>query len=286
MITCARPFIKGADAFPCGKCLPCRTSKRRVWTARILLEASCHAQNCFLTLTYDKENYPADASVSPAALSGFIKRLRFAVTPIEFRFFGVGEYGDNTQRAHYHVILFGLDGRFQKEIEKSWGLGFVSIGMLSPESAKYVAGYTVKKLNAARTDRQIKLLAGRHPEFTRQSNRPGIGASALKTLEDFCTSDIGSKLMLRDGDVLSAIQIGGKSLPLGSYIRRKLREQIGITPAESAYIREKRTEMRAMFKAAGAVSQLEKTDVIANVNEPRVMQAEARAKIYQSRKTL
>lgn len=252
-----------------------------------MLESQVHQLSCFVTLTYDQENYPLDGSVSPDCFSGWIKRLRSVLHPLTFRFFGVGEYGNETFRAHYHAILFGVGADITHQVHKSWGKGFVTVVPFSVETARYIAGYAQKKMYG-KSERVAKVLAGRHPEFSRQSLRPGIGASeeVLNTLQNFLESSNGCKLLSVAGDVPATLKFGGRDYPLGPYIRRKLRERMGITPAESAYIREKKAELRALFKASGAVSQMEKSDVLADVNAPRVLQAETRAKIFQSSRSL
>lgn len=70
-------------------------------------------------------------------------------------------------------------------------------------------------------------LFGRHPEFARMSNRPGLGASAMH--------EVASQLMTfnldtSQADVPSALQHGGRALPLGRYLRRKLRTLVGKEP--------------------------------------------------------
>lgn len=95
------------QAFGCGQCLPCRVNRRRIWTHRIMLEAAQYHDNSFVTLTYDEEKLPVDLSVTPRTLQLFMKRLR-KVYPNRIRYFGVGEYGDQTMRPHYHLALFNF----------------------------------------------------------------------------------------------------------------------------------------------------------------------------------
>lgn len=115
----------------------------------------------------------------------FFKRLRKNFPNAEPRYYYCGEYGDRNGRPHYHVLLFNF--RFDDKLllkgsgdralytsetlTKIWGLGHASIGAVTPESAAYVARYVLKK-----QEDQTKREAGRKPEFTRMSRRPGIGA--------------------------------------------------------------------------------------------------------------
>ena len=90
----------------CGQCIHCRANRRREWVLRILLELEKHEFNTFLTLTYDDVHLPADQSLKTEHLTNFFKRLRYKVDyPI--RYYAVGEYGEETERPHYHVALFG-----------------------------------------------------------------------------------------------------------------------------------------------------------------------------------
>jgi len=67
-----------------------------------MLESLCHEDNAFITLTYDNENLPENATLVPKDLKDFQKRLRYHAN-IDLRFFSVGEYGEKTQRPHYHA---------------------------------------------------------------------------------------------------------------------------------------------------------------------------------------
>jgi uncharacterized protein YcbK (DUF882 family) len=76
---------------PCGRCIGCRAEQSRQWAVRMMHEARMHESNCFITLTYDQENLPENASLRPQDLSGFIKNLRKTQSR-RISFFGCGEY--------------------------------------------------------------------------------------------------------------------------------------------------------------------------------------------------
>lgn len=94
------------------------------------------------------------------------------------------------------------------------------LGALELKSAQYVSGYVVKKM----THRENPWLQGRHPEFARMSLRPGIGATAIP---DVASVMLSLDLETAQGDVPSSLRSGKKLLPLGRYLRRLLRQQIG-----------------------------------------------------------
>lgn len=168
---CVKPFRGGGGEFGCGQCKPCRINRRRVWVSRILLESLQHAQALFVTLTYKPEKYPKDGSVDRRELQLFMKRLRKASEPMKIRYYGVGEYGEQSGRAHYHVLLFSA-GLPYTVIEKAWDKGLIHVGLVTESSAAYTVGYLIKGM----TKEDDIRLNGRKPEFCVMSLRPGIGA--------------------------------------------------------------------------------------------------------------
>ena len=57
-------------------------------------------------------------------LQKFFKRLR-KKTHEKISYYAVGEYGDNTQRPHYHIILFNAIPRI---VEAAWSIDTCSNG--------------------------------------------------------------------------------------------------------------------------------------------------------------
>lgn len=138
---------------PCGKCLACRIKKRSEWSLRMTLEKFSWGDSMFLTLTYDDENLPKNASLEKKELQKFFKRLRKELEPknifqelenfIKYdtfnhpiKYFACGEYGKPSRvisngfrtwrtvgnRPHYHAIIYGL-GLTEDEksiIKKCW----------------------------------------------------------------------------------------------------------------------------------------------------------------------
>lgn len=260
---CLNPYIApGLKAYGCGQCMPCRVNKRRVWSHRILLEAHTHAANSFVTLTYSDENLPEDGSLVPSHVTLFLKRLRKSLGPQKVRYFAVGEYGDQTERPHYHLALFGVspcnrvisapdrDGYCCPGCERLrtlWGLGITHVGELNSQSAGYIAGYVTKKLTKADDER----LQGRHPEFARMSLRPGIGAGFLWDVAD---SFLRFDLEKSSADVPTALRHGARKFPLGRYLTRRLRTYVGrveqapeeVTAALDATVQELRASAEAV----------------------------------------
>lgn len=205
-------------AHGCGQCLPCRINRRRLWSSRLVLESFLHESNLFVTLTYAPAHLPADGSVVPRHLKLYLMRCRKQLGH-PFRYFAVGEYGERSGRAHYHVIMFGV--REVKLVQDCWKFGGVFVGTVTPESAQYVTGYCTKGLTRA-GDLRLK---GKHPEFTRMSLKPGIGAGAVPELARVVKRH-GARYLEEQLDVPRSIRVGGKLMPIGRYLSNRLRSAL------------------------------------------------------------
>lgn len=85
---------------------------------------------------------------------------------------------------------------------------------------QYICGYVVKKMTR---DSDIRL-EGRLPEFARMSLRPGIGHDMMHDLaHKLMELGLDEKLL----DVPTTLAHGTKHLPIGRYLRKKLRKMIG-----------------------------------------------------------
>jgi len=217
-----------------------------------------------VTLTYADENLPAGGTLVPAHLSLFLKRLRYALAPERIRFFAVGEYGDQSERPHYHLALFNYRtcerGRTDYDainrrgrccdqcevIRREWGYGAVDLGQLEPNSAAYVCGYVAKKW----TDKDDFRLKGCHPEFARMSKRPGLGAGVMDEVASTLLALPNFDSMV---DVPTALSHGKRILPLGNYLTRRLRTRVGRQPnCPQAKREEIQNQMQPLREAAKA----------------------------------
>lgn len=143
---------------PCNQCHDCRKRRLSDWGLRMMHHASLYPDNCFLTLTYDDAHLPEQGSLYKPHLQQFFKRLRHH-TIRHLSYYACGEYGERTQRAHYHVALFNYDFQdkvaFRKigdhtlylsnQLTKIWGHGQTSVGSLTYESACYTASYIMQR---------------------------------------------------------------------------------------------------------------------------------------------
>lgn len=247
-----------------------------------MLEQRVHEFSSFWTFTYDDDHLPPDGSLCPRHAQLFFKRLREGLAPRVCRYFLVGEYGDETFRPHYHAALFGVSELEVPYVSQCWGLGHVVAGTLTWASAAYVAGYVTKKMTAPDDPR----LKGRHPEFARMSLRPGIGALAVPGIQQDLESRFGSLAVAREGDVPRSLMHGRKSMPLGRYLRRKLREACGFetTGGQEIPALRQAEELRALCVIEGGVAKaLEKIKMVERV---KMDQVEGRARIWSKKGSL
>lgn len=298
---CRDPYVKGSQAYPCGRCDPCLYNRKRLWTHRIMLEATCYTDNCFLTLTYADKHLPTlddgTPTLKPEDLRNFWKRLRKEISPLKIRYYAVGEYGDDNFRPHYHAALFNFPPCRQKEtqyrdglisccprcdlVNRIWGKGRVFLGTLETDSAQYISGYVLKKLYK-KTDPRLD---GRHPEFSRMSTDGGIGVSFM--------DEVASVLMQYEvqGDVPSSLAHGKRMMPLGRYLRRKLREKMGLDPAAPPQPLDEK--MQALFDAAITATQAFPSarstvykNLLIDADNQSVLNMQARQQIFKPKRRL
>jgi len=219
---------------PCQRCYECKKNKARQWSYRCMAEAMDHEVNYFITLTY--ENAPEDYDVLKQDFQRFIHSMRFAH---DFRYFACLEFGtQNTQRAHFHILAFGLklDRRLfhrvgvssghplytTNEITDIWHKGIISVGDAAPaDVGNYIAKYTIKS-----DGKKGKLF---------YSLKPGIG---MNYLENHLPKD----------DLLFVIGKGdGKIVKFG--YPRTLKRRLGLATTKRSLYLSWLTQTDAMLNA-------------------------------------
>lgn len=201
---------------PCGQCIGCRIRQREDWTTRIELEARDYPKDqvWFITLTYDDDHVPGmivktgeimrkvqytwkPGESRPESvqillyedIQKFLKRLRKTYSG-KLRYFVAGEYGEQTARPHYHMILYGWEPKDLENLYKIhhngyynskwmtelWGMGQIQIAQAVPQTYRYVAGYVTKKMyeiNGQKANAYYEL--GQTKPFACMSLKPGLG---------------------------------------------------------------------------------------------------------------
>lgn len=214
-----------AISLPCYKCAGCRLERSRQWAMRCVHESKMHKQNCFVTLTYRNDDLPEFGTLVPEHLKNFHKRLHNRLLRQGhdgIRYYACGEYGDQSQRPHYHTLLFGFDppdkrlysGSEDDEnaiyssrmLDETWGFGDVRIGAVTFDSAAYVARYCMKKVDGPQRAAGHYLVYDadglvheREPEFARMSLKPGIGATYFRKY--------GAEILQHDSVIVNAREV-------------------------------------------------------------------------------
>lgn len=204
---------------PCGRCPNCLKRRQNEWSIRIQMEAKyTSTPPLFVTFTYDDEHLPFGFNTDTGEcvpvlkkrdLQLFFKRYRKRLGyPI--RYFACGEYGENTERPHFHAVLFGVKDddikKIQNVIEKCWTYGFTSLESFTVAHSKYVAKYSCKQF--------IDEYKGLPKPFALMSRRPAIGSKMLS--DNKIKSDLikNKKFVLYD--------VNGSPYVLPRYYRNKL----------------------------------------------------------------
>jgi hypothetical protein len=190
-----------------------------MWVHRLLLELRNHSAAWFVTLTYGEHFLPGDGKVSKRHAQLFLKRLRKAVGT-QIRYYLVAEYGEVGGRPHYHAILFGGPEDLAQAsmwVSEAWGLGFVHVGSVTAASCAYTLGYMMKAKDG----------------FVLMSRKPGLGCGrVLDAVARFYRSSTGRAQLAKSLDVSEVLRTEGQVLPLGRYLRRKIRLAVGLDAGE------------------------------------------------------
>ena len=199
-----------------------------------------HDDSVFITLTYDDKHLPANASLRKSDLQKFFKRLRKRLGERKIRYFACGEYGDQTQRPHYHAIIFGLSlSSDDKQLVKDswpfcdWSNGSIarnSFGMAEPDSISYVAQYIDKKFSGDLAEE----------EYVKKNREPVFKLSSLGLGRDYCDRNSGN---IRH---YASLRFRGKDIGLPRYYL----DRLGL-PAEFIRSRAAESEIEEVEELTG-----------------------------------
>ena len=249
-----------AELVPCGRCIACRVSKAHDWAVRGSLESYCHEQNSFITLTYDDEHLPKNLSVSKREFRKFVNRLREHIARkygVEIRVLGSGEYGEKTERPHYHAIIFGFDFPDREPLyvtrganaavqyyispllSKVWKFGNHIIGEVNLTTINYTAKYVLKKVTG---DKAKEHYGDREPEFGYYSRNPAIGRAFFeKHTSDFYPKDF--------------ITLDGKKHPIPRYFYKRLEKDFPELFSEVRYRKILKVAEEGVDLATGEITK-------------------------------
>jgi hypothetical protein len=225
---CKKGIQARGQIVPCGQCLHCRINAGRNWTSRILMEQVTSMQvGAFLTLTYAPGKVPkTDQEYLTLAKKKFTKWVNNTYQNNgAFRYYAVGEYGEDTFRPHYHMAVFSGTNCKVSGITDAWKQGHTSAYPLNAERAGYLAQYTTKKLTK---DTDSRLKDGQEPEFRVSSKRPALGSAFIPVLVRAYSSGPGQKVLRDRGDIGRTWRYGKRVLPIPRYIADHVRSRLGI----------------------------------------------------------
>lgn len=164
---------------PCGHCLLCNHRKRVRFASKCSMETQSHDRlPLFVTLTYDDENLPP-FGLRYSDVQRFLKRLRIRLVrylahPVNIRYACCGEYGKHTQRAHYHLLIWGFPEEFtnlfkiDEFIRDCWSNGITQTKRCYDSNAGFYLGkYFSKSVN-------LETPKGCNPPFVRCSINLGV----------------------------------------------------------------------------------------------------------------
>lgn len=233
------PKTEPTHWIPCGKCLGCREIQQQQIALRVIHEAKSHDNKHFLTLTYSEDKLPDGLIKSD--MQKLWKRLRRGGA--KFKHLTCGEYGDRTQRPHYHAAVLGLaindlkkwdsENSTSETLTNQWGNGIVTVSELTDARIQYVAGYVLKKAGYRRQIYCDEDGVDLQPPYRDMSK--GLGKEWITRYQ----TDLRNGYLEHDGakhtipryykDIIS------KNEPLNNYIEQKKTENRKELTAEDRY---------------------------------------------------
>lgn len=260
---CGTPRSVGGILRPCGQCPPCRINKKREWAGRLILEDMyTPGPSAFVTLTYNGQHVPQGGKLCKDDLTLYLDRLRKTSGLGGLRYFACGEYGDQTMRPHYHLLLFGVNvERWGHRLWTAWKVpeerrrkndpehfGTVDTQHAGQGSMHYIAGYVEKKMVLPEDPR---LPQGHPPEFFRFTKRNPLGEQGHRVIRDALMTKTGSLALARNQDVPAWYRVGSNTYPFSRYWRKWLRSELGIhePPVYSEWEIDYATALQELEKA-------------------------------------
>lgn len=227
----------------------------------------------FITLTYDNDHVPITKkrfmTLDKKHVQDFMKRLRYYSPPLpKIKYYAAGEYGSDTMRPHYHIIIFNAH---PVNIDKAWcdkkgnPIGTIFYGTVSEASVGYSLKYISKKGKIPIHSNDDRL-----PEFSLSSTK--LGANYLTPqMRQWHEADIYNRMYIALKD--------GKKISMCRYFKDKIytkeqREHIGAYQATR--IKEQQEKERQEY---GPNYERDKAEAYAQAQRKKGLQANKNNKI-------
>jgi hypothetical protein len=166
----------------------------------------------------------------------FMKRLRKENKGVNLKYYACGEYGSESDRPHYHMILFDAT---VESVLKCWKLGHVHFDVVNEGTIKYTLKYMAKPSKIPLSDWD-----DRTKEFPLMSKGIGISYVNNEKLRNWHYKDVPGRLYVNLED--------GKKMAMPRYFKDKI------------YNRDQRLEQKAKFTEAFRISMDSATPCIEN----------------------
>lgn len=209
----------------CGKCLECQSSRAHEWQFRLISEYDKAKSVYFVTLTYDDDNIPTLSNGSQCFdnqhITKFLKRIRTKLP--SFKYIFTGEYGEQTERPHYHGIMFMQSPTTIENVDSiirnDWYYSEVNT-IEEPRDRNCVTGYVTKYiLKQLPTKEQI--IEGSKTNRFRVHPSANLGINYLHT--DDCKRWYKETKKHYDPQLVKSSQSGTwKNVMLPRYYRKKI----------------------------------------------------------------
>lgn len=296
VMRCLRPVLSGDGRarYACNWCRVCMAAHGAEWSARLRLEVMASGWPLVVRLSYSDEFLPSNGLPSVVDFELGWRRIRSALREsygVTVRFYAVAELGELKGRPHYHALVFCLPERVFVEVSRfNKGFGVLKVqdvieaawrlGQVNAEAARdagtacgYLTQYFEKgrelqrvereRARDALSDAELRRLKGQRKRYLPGERvvwfhrmTPGLSSGAVGAVVDAVSDAVGRASVARAGDVPRLLRFGGAPVPLPRYVRRKVRQAVGVDAARTPAAVAESVEMAARLADAGSARKL------------------------------
>lgn len=216
-------------SLPCGRCLPCRITRRSALVLRCLAEGWKSSTQSFWTCTLADHSLEAlNEEHYRATIKRFVQSLqaseRRAQNSLPIRYIGCIEYGSDYGRPHLHVLIWNLMRNYRRPPQylahlkglprprhaiPQWPHGHVDIAEVNLSTMHYVMSYML--------DFSHLKTPHRPPAKYVSTRRPGIGAYGMRQVGWEIARSHSTVSMLP-----GSISLKGRHFPMGTWSKQQV----------------------------------------------------------------
>lgn len=224
-------YNKSAHAWinaSCNHCIECEQKYRTSWQFRLQQELKRAKSTFFVTLTYDDENLPSlsngEVCYDNQHFTAWRKRMATYFkrhNDANIKYICTGEFGDETQRPHYHLILFIDCVVSYDEVNNAahyyWDYAQV-VDVDEPRSNNAVSSYVTKYVMKDYYRETKPIIEGSKTNKFRihVSNNLGLNWLGTQESKEFYFDPDNHPLVSLKGDDYS------RTIPIPRYYRKKI----------------------------------------------------------------